>query len=80
MPVASAWPTGSRAAGRLAATIYAKAVKRRSKLSGVYLAEFDRALAWAAFFTASESSFRQREGSEAEIEVRGLSELPSDLA
>ena len=79
MPVASAWPTGSRAAGRLAATIYAKAVKRRSKLSGVYLAEFDRALAWAAL-TASESSFRQRKGSEAEIEVRGLSEVPSDLA
>ncbi len=39
---------GQADAGRLAATIYTKAAKRRSKLSSVYLAELDRALASAA--------------------------------
>ena len=58
------------------ATIYAKAVKRRSKLSSVYLAEFDRALAWAALPAGEWAAM----GSETEIEVRGLTELPSDLA
>jgi hypothetical protein len=43
---------GHADAGRLAANLYAKAVKRRAKLSGVYLAEFDRALASASLPTA----------------------------
>jgi hypothetical protein len=46
-PVYVAQQMGHADAGRLAASIYAKAVKRRAKLSGVYLAEFDRALQWA---------------------------------
>jgi hypothetical protein len=33
---------------RFTLNVYTKAVKRRAKLSGAYLAEFDRALAWAA--------------------------------
>jgi hypothetical protein len=32
---------------RFTLNVYSRAVKRRSKLSGAYLAEFDRALAWA---------------------------------
>jgi hypothetical protein len=46
-PVYVAQQMGHADAGRLAASIYAKAAKRRAKLSGVYLAEFDRALQWA---------------------------------
>jgi hypothetical protein len=33
---------------RVTTRYYTKAVKRRAKLSGEYLAEFDRVLAWAA--------------------------------
>src|SRR4029077_3350704 len=47
-PVYVAEQMGHADAGRLAANLYAKAVKRRSKLCGGYLAEFDRALALAA--------------------------------
>jgi hypothetical protein len=36
--------------------VYAKAVKRRSKLSGPYLAEFDRTLSWAALSTPGETA------------------------
>ena len=36
---------------RFTLTAYTKAVKRRSKLSGVYLAEYEKALAWAALPT-----------------------------
>ena len=32
-------------------SVYTKAAKRRGKLTGAYLAEFDRALAWAALAT-----------------------------
>lgn len=32
---------------RFTLTVYTKAVKRRAKLSGAYLAEYERALAWA---------------------------------
>jgi len=75
-PIYVAAQMGHADAGRLAATIYAKAVKRRSKLSRVHLAEFDRALAWAALPVSDWAAA----DSEREIEVRGLSELPSDLA
>ena len=37
---------------RFTLSVYAKATKRRSKLSGAYLAEFDGALAWAALPTS----------------------------
>lgn len=37
---------------RFTLTVYTKAVKRRTKLSGVYLAEYEKALAWAALPTA----------------------------
>jgi integrase len=33
---------------RFTLSVYAKAVKRRAKLSGAYLAEYESALAWAA--------------------------------
>jgi hypothetical protein len=36
---------------RFTLNVYSRAVKRRSKLSGAYLAEFDRALTWAALST-----------------------------
>jgi hypothetical protein len=36
---------------RFTLSVYAKAVKRRVKLSGAYLARFDQALAWAALPT-----------------------------
>jgi integrase len=37
---------------RVTTGYYTKAVKRRAKLSGVYLAEYEKALAWAALPTA----------------------------
>lgn len=40
---------------RFTLSVYAKAVKRRSKLSGAYLAEFERALAWAALPTSEKA-------------------------
>jgi hypothetical protein len=33
---------------RFTLTVYTKAVKRRAKLSAAYLAEYEKALAWAA--------------------------------
>ena len=36
--------------------VYQKAAKRRAKLSGVYRAEFDRALAWAALATPEKAA------------------------
>jgi hypothetical protein len=40
-------------------TVCAKAVKRRAKLSGVHLAEYDRALAWAAPAETGSASYPQ---------------------
>ena len=37
---------------RFTLTVYTKATKRRSKLSGAYLAEYEKALVWAALPTA----------------------------
>jgi len=37
---------------RFTLTVYTKAAKRRSKLSGAYLAEYEKALVWAALPTA----------------------------
>lgn len=36
---------------RFTLTAYTKAVKRRAKLSGAYLAEYEKAIAWAALPT-----------------------------
>ena len=40
---------------RFTLTAYTKAVKRRAKLSGAYLAEYERALDWAALPTAEQA-------------------------
>jgi integrase len=37
---------------RFTLTVYTKTAKRRSKLSGAYLAEYEKALVWAALPTA----------------------------
>jgi hypothetical protein len=37
---------------RFTLSVYTKAVKRRAKLSAAYLAEYEKALAWAALPTA----------------------------
>ena len=50
---------------RFTLAVYTKAVKRRAKLSGEYLAEYERALAWAALPTAN----GQRMGSEPLLRV-----------
>jgi hypothetical protein len=40
---------------RFTLTVYTEAVKRRAKLQGAYLAEYERALAWAALPTAEKA-------------------------
>lgn len=61
---------------RFTLTVYTKAVKRRAKLSGEYLAEYERALAWAALPT-SEKAEKGRISAVADCRPTGL---PSDLA
>jgi integrase len=61
-------------------TVYTKAVKRRAKLSGAYLAEYERALAWAALPTADWAATGSESPSEVDRERNGLTELPSGLA
>jgi integrase len=61
---------------RFTLTVYTKAVKRRTKLSGAYLAEYERALAWATLPSAEKAPM----GTSARVEAHELSELPSDLA
>ena len=61
---------------RFTLTAYTKAVKRRAKLSGAYLAEYERALAWAALTTAE----RALKGTSARADADQLREIPSDLA
>ena len=46
--IPSTSPSSSATLTRFTLTVYTKAVKRRAKLSGEYLAEYERALAWAA--------------------------------
>jgi hypothetical protein len=57
-------------------TAYTNAVKRRAKLSGAYLAEYKRALAWAALVTAEWAAT----GSETARLREGLAEVLSNLA
>jgi hypothetical protein len=65
---------------RFTLTIYTKAVKRRAKLSGAYLAEYERALAWAALPTDEKAAMGTSAHSEPDREREGLTGLPSDLA
>jgi hypothetical protein len=53
-----------------------KAEKRRSKLFGAYLAEYDRALAWAALPTAEKAPT----GTERPSDGSQPSEQPSETA
>ena len=50
---------------RFTLAVYTKAVKRRAKLSGAYLAEYERALAWAALPTAEKAPMGTSARSEA---------------
>jgi integrase len=61
---------------RFTLTAYTKAVKRRGKLSGAYLAEYERALAWAALSTAEKALT----GTGAQIENREPAEHPTQTA
>jgi hypothetical protein len=56
-----------------------KEVKRRSKLSGAYLAEFDRALAWAKLPTSKGNVWAQL-GTDAAEEEPAEVESGGDLA
>lgn len=57
---------------RFTLNVYSKAVKRRAKLSGAHLAEFDRALAWAELPT-SEKARKGTKGSEGVGDVHRVS-------
>jgi integrase len=61
---------------RFTLTVYTKAVKRRAKLSGAYLAEYERALAWAALTTDEKALM----GTGVQTGAEELGELPSNLA
>jgi integrase len=65
---------------RFTLSVYTKAVKRRAKLSGVYLGEFDRALAWAALPRAEDAPTTSETRLEASRDTKWLDRLPSDLA
>ena len=65
---------------RFTLTMYTKAVKRRAKLSGAYLAEYERALAWATLPRAELAATGSEAPSEVTREWDRLKELPSDLA
>ena len=58
---------------RFTLTVYTKAVKRRGKLFGAYLAEYERALAWAALSTAEKAPM----GTGALVENRESTERPA---
>ena len=61
---------------RFTLSVYTKAVKRRAKLSAAYLAEYERALAWAALPTPEKAPIGTRTPVRADEE----SEFPSHLA
>jgi integrase len=61
---------------RFTLAVYTKAVKRRVKLSGEYLAEYERALAWAALPTTEKAE----KGRIPDAMAPRPLELPSDLA
>ena len=65
---------------RFTLTVYVKAVKRRAKLSGAYLAEYERALAWSALPTAERAATGSELRLRAGQERNGLAGLPPDLA
>ncbi len=61
---------------RFTLNLYSKAVKRRAKLTGAYLAEFDRMLAWAALSTPEKA----QTGTSAPGSVPAHTEQPSETA
>jgi integrase len=64
---------------RFVLRVYTKAVKRRAKLSGAYLAEYERALAWATL--AGEKALNGHQAHfRADQEQGRPTALPSDLA
>ena len=65
---------------RFTLTVYTKAVKRRAKLSGAYLAEYERALAWAALPRAEWAATGSDARFDAGQDRKRLHRLPSDLA
>ena len=65
---------------RFTLTVYTKAVKRRAKLSGAYLAEYERALAWAALPRAEWAATGSDARFDASQDRKRLHRLPSDLA
>jgi integrase len=65
---------------RFTLTVYTKAVKRRVKLSGAYLAEYERALAWAALPTDEKALMGTSARSESGRKRKGLAGLPSNPA
>ena len=66
---------------RFTLSVYTKAARRRAKLSGVHLAEYDRALAWAALAGTGSAGIDWAEtGRKSQPMPQSLRELPSDLA
>jgi integrase len=64
---------------RVTTRYYTKAVKRRAKLSGAYLAEYERALAWATLAgERAANGLQTRFGADQDQETRAA--LRSDLA
>ena len=64
---------------RVTTRYYTKAVKRRSKLSGEYLAEFERALEWAT--RVGEKALNGHEDHSGTDQEQGRpTAIPSDLA
>jgi len=63
---------------RFTLNVYSKAVKRRSKLSGAYLAEYDRALAWAELPTVADE--KARKGTSRPMIEDQVQELSSEIA
>jgi len=61
---------------RFTLDVYSRAVKRRAKLHGAHLAEFDRALAWATLPTTE----RVQTGASPSVGDQLAQELSKDLA
>jgi integrase len=63
---------------RFTLNVYSRAVKRRSKLSGAYLAEFDRALAWAVL--SGGGSEKAQTGTNGPLDLSETTEHPAETA
>ena len=60
---------------RFTLNFYSRAVKRRAKLSGAYLAEFDRALDWAKLPTSKGNVWAQLGTDDAEAATSDVENL-----